>query len=548
MSAMIADAEEEKSAGTGGTGAAASATTAPAMGSHAAKGFTFMLAQGLGTRVIAFACQMWLSYILLPEHFGTMAIADSIAMFANLLQMIGVREILVSRQKRFHLWSNAGFWIMTGTGWTTAALLAVAAPFVSRAYGNADLLGLILVIALSIPLYSMGAVSEAKLQIQLRFKYLALIAAVWATIIPVLTVVFALLGFGAYSFVLPRVIAAVVRLVMAQRGAKLDLKWNPQFRRWRFIVGTSVLVFFTSMLLLVAQIGDRPLLSLFVGQHEVGLYAFAFAFSLQTIMMIAVNLQQVLFATLAKLNDERERQLAAFLRASRVLAAVVTPICVIQSVASEPLVRTVFAYEKWKDSVPAMQALALGMVFLGSYCPSSAMLEAQRRFRAKFKLALVNAVGYSAAVIVGIWLGDRGVFGRGGPLGAVDGTAIAVAATLAVMSPLWSYITTRTLGGGLRDTLGIVARPLVASGLAAGAGVLAARAAGSVAAGQVAWGVHVEHWVRLVVLCGVASLAYVPLMRVLMPREFAEIGRKVVAIARRASPRAAGVMARVAGV
>lgn len=550
--AVLADAQEESAsaAPARSTAPGPSGGAAPALGSHAAKGFTFMLAQGIGTRIITFACQLWLSYLLLPEHFGTMAIADSIAMFANILQMIGVREILVSRQKRFHLWANPGFWIMTSTGWTTALLLAAAAPLAARAYGSADLAGVMLVLALSIPLYSMSAVAEAKLQIDLRFKRLALIAAVWATLIPTLTVAFALLGFGVYSFAIPRVVAGVVRLAMAHTSVRLPLRLRPQVRRWRYIVGTSVLLFFTSLLLLVAQIGDRPMLSLLVGEHEVGLYAFAFAFSLQTIMMIAVNLQQILFATLARLNDEPERQLSAFLRASRVLAAIVTPICLLQSAASEPLIRTVFNHDRWKDAVPAMQLLALGMVFLGAYSAGLAMIEAQRRFRTKFRLAVLTAAVFVVLVPLGAWAAGRWGFpGVGtGPLGSVAGAAAAVSLANALLNPLWAFVAIRPMGGTWSDTLGVVTRPILAAGLAVALGLLAARAAAAMVAGRSLAGIPLEHWTRLATIVLVTGAAYVPLARVLMPTEYREIAQKLVAAARRASPRAAGAFARLAGV
>jgi len=517
------------------------AATAPALGSHAARGVSLMIAQGLATRVVSLICQMALSYLLMPEHFGLLAMADAIAVLAGVLQLIGVREILVSRQKRFHLWANACFWLMTFSGLVAAAIITGAAPLMARAYDNPQLAGMLYIIALSIPFSSMSVVGEAKLQAELRFKYLACVLGVWAVLLPTLTIVFALLGFGPYSFVLPRVIVAVLRLAMVQRAARLRLRWNPQFRRWRFILGTSALVFVTSLLLIVIQVGDRTLLSLFVDERALGLYIFAYSFSLQVIMMISINLQGVLFATLAKLNDERDRQLRAFVRASRVLATVVAPICLVQAAASESIVRTLFDYDKWKDSVPAMQALAIGMVFMGAYCPTSSLLESQRRFKTKFKLTLLNAALFVSVVFAGIALGIR--YG-GDPLGGIVGAAIGVAVTLAIVCPIWSYVALRNLGGGWADALGIAARPLIASGIAVAIGLACSELAGRAAAGRLAFGYDPEHWVRLATITGFSGLAYAVLSRVLLPAEFGEIAQRLISITRRFSPRAANFVAR----
>lgn len=524
-----------------GVGEGGAGQGAPALGSHAARGFTLMLAQGMGTRVLSLACQIALARILLPEDWGVVAVAMAFATFANLFQLIGVREVLVARQRKFAVWANAGFWMMTIVGWATAALVALIAPLVARAYHNPQIMGVMMVIGLSIPIGSMGVVAEARLQAQLRFKALAGIIAVWATLNPILTVAFALMGMGAYSFVLPSVIVNAVRAFMAHRAAGLPIRLDPQFRRWRYLVGTSVIFFFTGLTLLITQIGDRPLLSLFVDEHYLGFYTFAYAFSLQAIIIISVNLQQILFATLAKLNDEPERQLRAFVRASRTLAMLVVPVCFIQSAASPSLVHTIFSFDKWGDAVPAMQILGLGMAFHGAYCPAPALLDSHRRFGLKLKLAIANAAVLVALATSGAWIG----LARSGPAGAITGVAIGVAVSLAVMNPIWSYLTTRTLGGRAGQTVGIIARPLIVAAISVLIGIAAGLGVQHALAGHSARGIPLEHWGRLLAVCSVSVLAYVPLARVVMPAEFREVAGKALGALRRFAPRAAAMGGRV---
>lgn len=528
LSAVLAQAAQEKAG-------------APAMGSHAVQGFTFMLIQGLGTRVLSLACQIALARILVPEDWGVVALAISFATFANLFQLIGVREVLVARQRKFAVWANAGFWMMTIIGWATAVLVALIAPLIARAYHNPEIMGVMMVIGLSIPIGSMGVVAEARLQAQVRFKTLAGIIAVWATLNPLLTVVFAELGLGPYSFVLPSVIVNIVRSTMAHRAARLPLKFDPQFRRWKYLLGTSVLFFFTSLTLLVTQVGDRPLFSFFVDEHYLGLYTFAYAFSLQAIIIISVNLQQILFATLAKLNDEPERQLRAFTRASRTLAMVVVPICLVQAAASSSLVHTIFSYEKWKDAVPAMQILGAGMVFLGAYCPASALLDSHRRFRAKLALAVAHAIVFVVLVVVGILIGRH----RGGPAEGIVGGALGVALSSAIMSPVWSYVATRRTGGTWNQTLGIVALPLLVGTVSVMIGAVAGIAIERALAGVALAGYPVEHWARLMTVCAASVLVYIPLARLLMPGEFTEVAGKIVGILRRFAPGAADLAGRL---
>lgn len=515
-----------------------------ALGGHAAKGFAFVLAQSAFTRVFSFACQIILARLLLPDHFGLVSLADSVAVFANLLQLIGIKEILVARQKRFHLWAGAAFWITVVTGLTAGAIVAAAGPLAAAMFSEPDLPGLMLVLAISLPIWSVTLVPEARIQSQLRFRFIAALLAMQSTGLVGLTVVFAALGFGPYSFFLPRIVVGLVRMVVIFRRAGFVPPRRPRLRRWKYIISSSGVIFATSLLLLIVQVGERPIMGLFLGAREIGLYYFAFAVSLQTIMMISVNLEQILFATLARLRDEPERLLRGFLRASRVLATIVVPLCLIQSAVSDAAVRTVFG-SKWLSAVPAMQILGVGMLFLGSYCPATAMLQAQQRFMTRLKLAALHSACHVAAVLAGLFIGRELA---GNDHGAVVGVALAVTLTYALISPLWTFVTIRPIGGTLGQTFGIVARPLLASLLAVGLALTLGELAGRAAAPVAFRGCPVEHWVRLFVVGTVGVLAYAVLARRIMPEQYAELGSKFVAAVRRVSPRRASLAARLIGV
>lgn len=523
---------------------APSAPRTEALGGHVAKGFAFIFAQAVVTRLAAFACQIILARLLLREHYGLVSLADSIAVFANLLQLIGVKEILVARQKRFHLWAGAAFWITATTGLATAAIVAAAGPLAAIVFNEPELPGLMVVLALGLPLWSMSLVAEARVQAQLRFRFIAGVLAMQATLSPGLTVLFAALGFGPYSFFLPRIIVGFIRLIVLFRGAGYVPPRRLYLRRWKYIISSSSIIFATSLLLLVVQVGERPLLGVFVDSEMVGLYFFAYTISLQTVVMISINLEQILFTTLARMTDDRERLLRAFVRASRILASIVVPLCAIQSAVSDAAVRTIFG-PKWIDAVPAMQLLGVGMLFLGSYCPATAMLQAQQRFKTRFKLALVHSIVYMLAVAAGILVGRKVA---GNDLGAVTGVAAAVAITYALISPVWTYVTTRPFGGTWRATYGIILRPVLASVVAVGLGLIMGELAGRAAVNARFRGLPLEHWVRLLVIGGVSSLAYVALMRAIMPEQFRDVASRVIAGIRRVSPAWAARIGRVAGV
>jgi PST family polysaccharide transporter len=132
---------------------------------------------------------------------------------------------------------------------------------------------------------------------------------------------------------------------------------------------------------------------------KVGLYWWAYALSIQTVTLVASQLEPVLFASLSRLQGDSARHGSAFLRSLRGLAVVVVPLSVLQAVVAEPAVKLVFA-ERWHPAIPLLELLSIGMVFAGISVPSASMMQSQGRFRSYFVAATVNVGAFGALLAV----------------------------------------------------------------------------------------------------------------------------------------------------
>jgi O-antigen/teichoic acid export membrane protein len=479
----------------------APATQAP-LGSHAARGFFFMSAQSLATRVVVFAAQLLLAKLLLPEDFGVFGIATAVVAFVSVLQAIGVREILIARQKRFEAWASIGVWISLAVAGLSALGIAAAAPVAARIYGNDDLLGLLLVLAIAQPLYGVTIVQEAKLQIDLRFRALALVNFVQGVLTPTLMVAMALGGAGVYAFVVPRLVAGVVRCAMLVRLAPVPFRRSPQGRYWKWMIAPGVIVLLTALVNSVAGNGPSLILGKISGEEQAGYFFFAFNLTLQGVMLLAATLDQVMFPTLGKLADEPERQRRAFLRALRTLAAAMIFICVAQALAIGPLLHLLIG-EKWDGAVTIAQVLSVGMIYLATFIPASSLIQAQGRFSTRLWIGVLWAALFVAGAVPAAY--------------AAQGLGVAVVLGfvyfLSGLHLVWSAL--RPLGGGvgafLRD-----AAPLHVVGLLAGG-------AGYATLGGLPTGSTTLEVVRVIVPALVFSVLFVAGLRVLARPTFADL-------------------------
>lgn len=474
----------------------------PSLTERAATGFFFMAMQTVATRAIGVLGNLMLAWLLLPEHFGLVAIANGVVAFVQVIQTIGIREVLVRKQSSYKHLANAGFWISLTVGMIGMLAVAAVAPLAAWFYDQPALLGLLLVLSLALPTSSMSLVPEARLQIDLRFRLLAQLNMITSAGATVLTVACAFLGMGAYSFIVPRVVAWTLRMTVAWNAAGFRPRFRLQFDRWRFIIGDSIWVLLSNLCIIVTTNADVLLLGRALGKTgnggaALGLYTFAVGLSLQFIVLLAFSLGQVMMPTLSKLAHDPARQGDAMVRAMRVLGMLIIPTCVLQAAVAEPVVQLIFP-AKWAGSIAVLQALSLSMSLRFYGVAVAAMFHAQGRFRGYFRWTFVMAALFIVAVAPVVFLTRDIVY-----------TAIAVAVWGAVVEPWGLYFALRRSGLGWSAVFSTFVYPLLLSIGGCGLGMLVARHAPlpAGAAGLV---------VQIVIVSAIAGLVYAIGARMLM--------------------------------
>ncbi len=429
-----------------------------ALGARAAAGFAMMSGQSLLTRVITFVVQIVLAKLLMPADFGLFAVAMGVVAFVAILQQIGVREILVARHKSFARWANVGMWISWVVAGLSTLAIGASAPAVAWYYNDPRLLGLMLVLAISQPLYSLTIVHEARLQIDMKFRELAGVNLVQGVLVPLLMVLCAWLGAGPFSFVLPRLIAGVVRVFMLRAWADVPPMRSPQTRYWKYILLPGVILLLTAMANTIGSAAPALILGKMRSQDEAGFFAFAFNITLQGVILLAGALDNVMFPTLGRLRGDPIRQRQAYLRATRALAAATVPLCVLQALLSRPLVNALFG-EKWNSSILTMQILSFGMIYFAVFIPAGSLMMAHSRFKARLIIGVIWGLEFLiTAALCAHFFGTEGV-----------AAALALAYLLSGLHMAAAAL--KPLGGGLADAIGVLLPSHLVGTLAAAAAI-----------------------------------------------------------------------------
>lgn len=410
-----------------GSGRGTGAPSPRSLTDQTANGFLWMLVQTVGSKIFSFGTQIVLARLLAPRDFGLIALAYGVVAMSAVIRNTGIQQILVQRQKHFRRWANPAFWFELAVSLATALMLVVAAPIAGAAFRNHTLVGLILVIAAAMPLNPWYVVPSAKLMIDMRFKALAAVNVGYNLIAMAASVLLAWRGFGAYSFAIPLPVACIARAVWLWRLAPPPVGFRPQIRRWRFLIADSGYMLSTGFILNVMSQTASLALGFYYTKAAVGQFFLAFNLSSQIQQVLSQNLGSVLLPALAKLQEDRPRQVAALLRASRMLAFLGIPLCLLLAAVAKPFIAVAYG-ARWSPAAPVLQLLAIATALSVPGSLSYAALQSQGRFRLMFLYTLLQSIPFVAAVLAGARLD--------GPLGAAAGWLIVTV----VFAPGWTAL------------------------------------------------------------------------------------------------------------
>jgi PST family polysaccharide transporter len=379
-------------------------------------------------------------------------------------------------------------------------VLALAAPIFAWIYDAPVLIGLLLVVAVTLPLGAASTVLRAKLRVELRFQTVAIIAIGWYLLRSGGTIVMAALGMGLMSIVVPLVIVALYEWAADYYATRMK-PWRKaaEVHLWPGLLGKSFWVVSMGASRGLARTGDYLVLPLLLSKAVVGPYYFGYQLTTQIVELLATNLQHVLFPALSRITNEPERQSRAILLTIRMLVFVAAPVSLGLAVTIGPLVEILDSTiwrNKWSVAIPLMQIFAVAAPLRMFSDIVTASLSAQGNFRGSATLMLAEGIWLMASAGLAV-----AIFGAD-----ITGIALVVAVAQAIFSMSASVFILRRFDIGAGAFFGAFAgtwlTSVAAAALAAGAIHLLAGDAAPI--------------VRLATGAAVFTVAFIAMARILL--------------------------------
>jgi len=398
------------------------------MSRHALRGSLWTYLAFASGKALSFATTVILARLLLPEELGLVGYSLIALQYLGLLNLFGMDAALISRRDRVQEAANAALLLNIGTGALLFGAAWVGAPWVAKFFHAEPVTHLLRLLALSLPMSALGAVPDALVQRELRFKARLLPEFARSLLKGAISVALAWRGMGALSLVIGHI---------AGEGSATVLVWI--LARWRptFVFDARVAREVTRFGAHIVAIGILGALFgnidfLFVGRvlgaGALGYYTLAYRIPELLLANTNVVVARVAYPLFCRLRSDAQQLRATYFNYVRYMSLLIFPAGVGLAVTAAPFV-LLFYSSRWTPSILSMQLISIALALSSIGFVPGVLYKAYNRPEILTRLAVVKTI----PAIPIFWYGTRwGIAGVA--CGQIVTMIINVALDVAVVS------------------------------------------------------------------------------------------------------------------
>ncbi len=327
-----------------------------------------------GGQIVNWAITLFVIRLLAPADYGLVAMLTLVITFMGMLGDMGFGSSIVQSPtlEAREIRQTFGAALIVNVG--VCLLLYVGAPAIAAFYAEPRLIDLTRVSAIGFLGSGIASVYSGLLQREMRFRTSARIDILTSIATNVLTLGFALSGFGAWALILGGLIAVPFRCVMLLSSA--TTRYWPSFRfgdtrrLWAFggnVLATRIVWYWSSQ-------ADVLIAGKFLGKEAVGFYSVAVHLASLPMQRAAGIINGVAFAAFSKIQHD-PRAVADNTRLGvRLMAFVTFPVLWGIGAVSPELVALAIG-PAWHESILPLTLIALTIPFrmIGSIVSTTVM-------------------------------------------------------------------------------------------------------------------------------------------------------------------------------
>jgi len=341
-------------------------------------GVLWKLSQNFSTTLVNFILQIWLARLLMPEHYGIVAITGVFITISMVFVQTGFTSALIQKPKLAEVEIQSVFYTSVFLAAVLYVFIFILSPFLASFYSEPLLSRVLRLQGVNIIIASFYSVPASLIQRNFDFKKTFIAGLISSIFQGGVGIILAMKGFGVWALVYASLTHSCVYSIIII----FSTKWRPKLFFSFFSV--SSLFSFSSKILLINLINTlfNNIKSLIIGRaynsELLGYYNRGYQIPVLLMNNVDGAINAVTFPALSKFQNDYSILVQKLRRSLQVSVYFVWPAMVGLSVVAKPLI-VLLLTEKWLASTPFIVLTAVECMFW----PFSVFLHA------------INAVGKS---------------------------------------------------------------------------------------------------------------------------------------------------------
>ena len=320
-------------------------------------GTSWVAASAISRQLLSFISVAVLARFVDPSAYGLISMAGLLINFLQNFRDLGTGSAVIQRATVSEGLLASVFWVNTAVGALLTALIWILAPLAAAFFREPTLAPVLHALAFTFLLASLAVLPNALLNRRMSFRPVAVAEVASAVTGTVVAIVMAARGAGVWSLVAGSLTTAAAYLALIWFACAWWPRSAGSWREVRSIAAYSLNLFGFTLVNYGARNADNLIVGKFLGSTALGQYNMAYTLMLYPVQNVSQVVAQAVFPAFSKIQDERDRFAAAYLRVSTTIALLTFPMMAGLTVVADPFVRTVLG-PQWLPVIPLLQILA----------------------------------------------------------------------------------------------------------------------------------------------------------------------------------------------
>lgn len=374
----------------------------------AISGMIWSSVQRFGTMIISFVSNIVLARLLTPDDYGTIGMLMIFIAVANTFVDGGFGSALIQKKEPTKEDYSTIFWWNMFLSIVLYGVLYLSAPAIARFYNLPLLCDVLRVQGFVLIVNALSIIQQNQLRKQLKFKRLAMVTVISATLSAGIAIILAYMGWGVWALVAQQLMLSGFTAILLW----VLNKWYPSLvfskESFKQLFGFGGFILVSNLINTFCDNIQGLLLGKFATSSTLGLYTQARKLEEISSTSISNIVNQVAYPVLSQKQDDKIALINIIRKFITIIATLVFPLMLYLILIAEPLITFLYS-ERWIECVPYFQILCIAGLAICLQSINLNAIAAIGKSKIMFKWTIIKRVSGLVLNIGGLLL--YGVYG-----------------------------------------------------------------------------------------------------------------------------------------